>query len=141
MRLRSAVPFLWLVPGLVLLLTWRTNYASAGLAWWCMVLWLPVFLAGVVQAGLSYQSRRHVDGKPVLALTHREVFKLQPWALLTLLVGTLTSPAAVLLFMYPERPTTLAGWLALFLSWPVFWLAWSWLRTLFSAGPRGNGGA
>ena len=141
MRFRFAAPFLWLVPGLVLLLAWRTTFAPPGLAWWCMLLWLPIFLAGVAQAGFSFQSRRRAEGRPALSITYREVFRLRPLALLALLVGTLASVAAVLCFTYPERPTTMAGWLALVFFWPVSWLTWSWLRTLLSSKPRAKSDA
>ena len=138
MRFHHVAPFLWLIPGLALLLIWRITYAPPGLAWWCMLLWLPVFLTGVVKAGLSLQSYRAADGKPALSITYREVFQLRPWALLALLAGALTSAAAVLLFMYPERPTTLAGWMPLVFPWPILWLVWPRLRSLFSGRPQGQ---
>ena len=140
MRFRYLTPFLWLAPGLALLVVWRTVTGFLGLAWWCKLLWLPVLLAGIVQCGLSLQSLRRAEGVSVLAITHREVIKLQPLALLALLTATLTSTALLLLFMYPEQPKSALGWTAAVLTWPVLWFAWSWLRTaLAKRGASGRG--
>jgi hypothetical protein len=139
MQIRWLAPGLWLGPGLALLVGSYTT--STGIAFLCKLLWLPMLLAGLVQMGLNYQALLQKDGKNVPSFTYRHVLELQPLALVAFLGGTGAFVGLGLLLMYPNIPTTILGWSALLLSWPLVWLFWSWLYSKIQSYRRRSSGA
>lgn len=140
----------WLLPGLVLLAFWKaTSWAFAhygcnadsacfagpinvgvlaGIGWWCMLLWFPLFLAGVVDTGLSIWRVLRKQDVHVPHFTYKQALRLSPGAFLIWVAVAGTGTAATLIATYPERPTTVSGWLLITGPWVPLWLALSWLR-------------
>lgn len=145
----------WLLPGLALLAFWRAAawayafygcsghskafdtacYAGpinvgwvASVGWLCMLLWFPIFLAGVVKAGLSIQRRLLEEGISVPQFTYAQALRLSPVACLIWLAVTGVGTCAALVAMYPAQPSSIGGWLLILFPWLPLWLALSWLR-------------
>jgi hypothetical protein len=82
-----------------------------------MVLWFPVFLAGVVGTGLSIQRGLRRQGVNVPQFTYLQALRLSPTALFGWLAVTGVGSGAALIATYPEYPTSLGGWLLVTCPW------------------------
>ena len=152
---RMWLPALWLIPGATLLAFWKISYwvyalygcssrgksfdsncfagpidlgNVAGWGWWCMLLWFPVFIAGVVQAGLSLQQRLSARGVHIKKFGYRQALGLTPISIFIWFAVTSVGLCSALIATYPERPTSLEGWLLITCPWVPLWFGIDWIR-------------
>jgi hypothetical protein len=149
---------IWLVPGVALLALWKVSYwvyafygcsskvssfdsscfagpinlgSLAAMGWWCMLLWFPVFIAGVVQTGISVQLRLSARGMYIKKFGYKLVLALTPTSIFIWLAVTGVGVCSTLIATYPERPTSFVGWLLITCPWTPLWLAFGWIQEHF----------
>jgi len=154
-RNRIWLSALWLMPGMALLALWKVSYwvyalygcsssgksldsscfagpinlgSVAAIGWWCMLLWLPVLIAGVVQAGLSLQLRLSARGVHIKKFGYRQALGLTPTSIFVWLAVTGVGVCGALFATYPERPNSFEGWLLIICPWMPLWFAIGWIR-------------
>lgn len=153
-RNRIWLSALWLMPGVALLVLWKVSYwvyglygcssvgksfepncfagpinlgSLAAMGWWCMLLWFPVFIAGVVQAGVSLQSRLSARGVHIKRFGYRQALGLTPTSIFVWIAVTSVGACSALIATYPERPTSLESWLFITCPWVPLWIAINWV--------------
>ncbi len=146
---------LWLMPGVALLVLWKVSYwvyalygcgsvgksfdsncfagpinlgSFAAMGWWCMLLWFPVLIAGVVQTGLNLQWRLSARGVLIRKFGYRQALSLTPTAIFIWLAITGVGVCSTLIATFPERPTSVEGWLFITCPWMPLWFAIGWIQ-------------
>jgi hypothetical protein len=154
-RYRIWLSALWLVPGAALFALWKVSYwvyalygcsnngnsfdsscvagpinlrSLAAMGWWCMLLWFPVLIVGVVQTGLSLQSRLSARGVLIKKFGYRLSLGLTPTSIFIWLAVTGIGICSTLIATYPERPTTVEVWLLIACPWIPLWLTFGWIQ-------------
>lgn len=154
-RNRIWLSALWLMPGVALLVLWKVSYwvyvfygcssveksfasscfagpinlgSLAAMGWWCMLLWFPVLIAGVVQTGLSLQLRLSAWGVHIKKFGYRLALGLTPASIFIWLAITGVGVGSTLIATYPVRPTSFDGWLLITCPWMPLWFAIGWIQ-------------
>jgi hypothetical protein len=142
MTVASAIlyrPLLWfLIPG-AMFAAWkgcywafdyfgRTSDLLRGIGWACMVLWFPSLLVSIVLAGRGLQRRLPASLLQRMTVTYEDATSLTAKAVAIWVTVTAIGVAGALVAVYPDAPSSVAGWLALAAPWVPSWLLFSWLR-------------
>lgn len=154
-RNRIWLSTLWLVPGVALLALWKASYwvyalygcrsvgdsfdtscfaghfslgSFAAMGWWCMLLWFPVLIAGVVQTGLNLQWRLSARGVLIKKFGYRQALGLTRTSIFIWLAVTGVGACSALIAAYPARPTSFEGWLLISCPWMPLWFAIGWIQ-------------